>query len=156
MALVYFVVLTPISIIVRIFGKDLLGLKFLKESLIKNTLILLLIYLFLRLIFEFEHGWGENVRRSVLFRLDSIAYGFLAYLIKDQIGKKSIHYAKNGVTDVMVTIKIRNTKTYGWEIGYTNLKNVANKEYKKAAPVPKVTKLFRSDVPPLKALNAPI
>ena len=31
MALVYFVVLTPISIIVRIFGKDLLGLKFLKE-----------------------------------------------------------------------------------------------------------------------------
>ena len=28
----------------------------------------------------------------------------------------------------MVTIKIRNTKTYGWEIGYTNLKNVANKE----------------------------
>ena len=32
MALVYFVVLTPISIIVRIFGKDLLGLKFLKEK----------------------------------------------------------------------------------------------------------------------------
>ena len=34
MALVYFVILTPISIIVRLFGKDLLGLKFLKE---KNT-----------------------------------------------------------------------------------------------------------------------
>ena len=34
MALVYFVILTPISIIVRVFGKDLLGLKFLKE---KNT-----------------------------------------------------------------------------------------------------------------------
>ena len=32
MALVYFVVLTPISIIVRIFGKDLLNLKFLKEK----------------------------------------------------------------------------------------------------------------------------
>ena len=32
MALVYFVILTPISIIVRIFGKDLLGLKFLKEK----------------------------------------------------------------------------------------------------------------------------
>ena len=32
MALVYFVVLTPISIIVRILGKDLLGLKFLKEK----------------------------------------------------------------------------------------------------------------------------
>ena len=32
MALVYFIILTPISIIVRIFGKDLLGLKFLKEK----------------------------------------------------------------------------------------------------------------------------
>ena len=32
MALVYFVILTPISIIIRVFGKDLLGLKFLKEK----------------------------------------------------------------------------------------------------------------------------
>ena len=32
MALVYFIILTPIGIIVRIFGKDLLGLKFLKEK----------------------------------------------------------------------------------------------------------------------------
>ena len=45
-----------------------------------------------------------------------------------EIGKKSINYAKNGITDVMVTIKKGKTKAYGWEIGYTNLKNVANKE----------------------------
>ena len=32
MALVYFVFLTPISLIVRIFGKDLLGLKFNKKQ----------------------------------------------------------------------------------------------------------------------------
>ena len=32
MALVYFVILTPISLIVRIFGKDLLGIKFLKDK----------------------------------------------------------------------------------------------------------------------------
>ena len=32
MALVYFIVLTPVSLIVRIFGKDLLGLKFLKKK----------------------------------------------------------------------------------------------------------------------------
>ena len=31
MVLVYFVILTPVSLIVRIFGKDLLGLKFLKD-----------------------------------------------------------------------------------------------------------------------------
>ena len=32
MALVYFIILTPVSFIVRLFGKDLLGLKFLKEK----------------------------------------------------------------------------------------------------------------------------
>jgi hypothetical protein len=32
MAIVYFAVLTPISLIVRLFGKDLLGLKFLKKN----------------------------------------------------------------------------------------------------------------------------
>ena len=32
MGLVYFVILTPVSLIVRLFGKDLLGLKFKKEN----------------------------------------------------------------------------------------------------------------------------
>ena len=32
MAMVYFVILTPVSFIVRIFGKDLLGLNFLKDK----------------------------------------------------------------------------------------------------------------------------
>ena len=32
MSLVYFVILTPVSLIVRMFGKDLLGLKFIKEN----------------------------------------------------------------------------------------------------------------------------
>ena len=32
MALVYFIILTPISIIVRMLGKDLLGLKFMKKK----------------------------------------------------------------------------------------------------------------------------
>ena len=64
-------------------------IKLLKRKSYKEYFNLTLNVFFLRLIFEFEHGWGENVRRSVLFRLDSIVYG-LAYLIRDQIGKKSI------------------------------------------------------------------
>ena len=32
MALVYFVVLTPVSLVVRVFGKDLLGLKFINKQ----------------------------------------------------------------------------------------------------------------------------
>ena len=45
-----------------------------------------------------------------------------------EIGKKSIIHAKKGLTDVMMIIKKRKMKTYSWEINYTNLKNVANKE----------------------------
>ena len=32
MALIYFFILTPVSLIIRVFGKDLLSLKFLKEQ----------------------------------------------------------------------------------------------------------------------------
>ena len=32
MGMVYFVILTPVSLIVRLFGKDLLGLKFINEN----------------------------------------------------------------------------------------------------------------------------
>ena len=32
MAIIYFIILTPISLTVRLFGKDLLGLKFLKKK----------------------------------------------------------------------------------------------------------------------------
>ena len=32
MAMIYFIILTPLSFIIRIFGKDLLNLKFLKEK----------------------------------------------------------------------------------------------------------------------------
>ena len=35
MALVYFIILTPISLLVRLFGKDLIGMKFSKD--IKNS-----------------------------------------------------------------------------------------------------------------------
>ena len=61
-----------------------------KGNLLECTFVFIFIFIILRLIFDFEFGWGEKVRRSVLFRLDSIAYGFIAYLIKDNIGKKSM------------------------------------------------------------------
>jgi hypothetical protein len=32
MAIIYFIILTPISLIIRMFGKDLLGLKFMKKQ----------------------------------------------------------------------------------------------------------------------------
>ena len=32
MAIVYFIILTPVSLLVRVFGKDLIGLKFKKNQ----------------------------------------------------------------------------------------------------------------------------
>jgi peptidoglycan/LPS O-acetylase OafA/YrhL len=34
----------------------------------------------IRLLFASDEGWGEHTRRIVIFRIDSIAYGFLLYL----------------------------------------------------------------------------
>jgi peptidoglycan/LPS O-acetylase OafA/YrhL len=39
-----------------------------------------------RLIFADAAGWGEHVRRVVVFRVDSIAYGFLLFLILQRMG----------------------------------------------------------------------
>ena len=46
-----------------------------------------------------------------------------------ELGKKSIQFAKQGRNEIMLTIKGKKKNgKYAWSIGYTELKNVANKE----------------------------
>ena len=45
--------------------------------------LFILVILFFRLYFPDNTDWGSNVRRVVIFRLDSIAFGFILYLFKD-------------------------------------------------------------------------
>jgi peptidoglycan/LPS O-acetylase OafA/YrhL len=45
----------------------------------------------IRAIFVDAAGWGEQVRRVVVFRIDSIAYGFLLFLILRRMGMAQIN-----------------------------------------------------------------
>ena len=63
--------------------------KFLKNINEKKIIILTIVFItiifILRLFLSGESDWGLNVRRIVLFRLDSIAYGFILFFFKDNI-----------------------------------------------------------------------
>ena len=50
------------------------------QSLVAASLFILTISI-CRLAFGDTHDWGASIRRVVVFRVDSIAYGFLAYLL---------------------------------------------------------------------------
>ena len=55
------------------------------KYIICSTISFILIIFFLRMLFIYDENWGSNVRRIVLFRLDSIAFGFLLFFLKNKI-----------------------------------------------------------------------
>ena len=46
-----------------------------------SALMIISVIALCRYFFADQNSWGENVRRVVVFRLDSIAYGFIAYIL---------------------------------------------------------------------------
>ncbi len=56
-----------------------------KNQIIFSTIIFILLIFFFRIFFLDDENWGSSIRRVVLFRLDSIAFGFLLYFLKDKI-----------------------------------------------------------------------
>lgn len=50
-----------------------------------SCLIFIIIILTIRLIFSPDVEWGQNVRRIVIYRLDSIVFGILLFLMKNKI-----------------------------------------------------------------------
>ena len=78
----WFYIILPLAI--------LIGTK-LKFRIVKfntvNICILIIIFLnIFRLYYNSEGlNWGEDVRRSVLLRLDSLCFGVIAYILKDKI-----------------------------------------------------------------------
>lgn len=63
--------------------------KFYKYDDQKLVMFASILFIFLILLIRFininEEEWGSNVRRVVLFRLDSIVFGFILYFYKDRI-----------------------------------------------------------------------
>ena len=56
-----------------------------KKNLIIASLFFIILIFLIRFFFANHDDWGSDVRRIVLFRLDSIAFGFLLYFFKDLI-----------------------------------------------------------------------
>ncbi len=56
-----------------------------KINAIGITIIFISIIFIIRIIFAEYSEWGSNIRRIVLYRLDSIAYGFILFFFKDKI-----------------------------------------------------------------------
>jgi peptidoglycan/LPS O-acetylase OafA/YrhL len=55
--------------------------------LVLSALVIVLLVVALRFGASDQAHWGEGVRRVVIFRIDSIAYGFLAYMFLPQLRK---------------------------------------------------------------------
>tara|TARA_A100001015_G_scaffold190753_1_gene212551 strand:+ start:851 stop:1885 length:1035 start_codon:yes stop_codon:yes gene_type:complete len=67
-------------------------LKFNNQKLIIYASILFIIIIFLlRFINIEDNEWGSGVRRIVIYRLDSIVFGFILYFYKDKISDKILN-----------------------------------------------------------------
>jgi peptidoglycan/LPS O-acetylase OafA/YrhL len=78
----WFYIFLPLSIFITI--------KIKKKYLKLNTLSICIFTIIFLNLFRFyynvdEINWGEDIRRSVLLRLDSLCFGVVAYILKDKI-----------------------------------------------------------------------
>ena len=56
-----------------------------RKLIMSASILFIFLILLIRLININEDEWGSSVRRVVLFRLDSIVFGFILYFYKDKI-----------------------------------------------------------------------
>ena len=70
-------------------------LKFFKlnnnKTIIYISILFMILIFLLRFISINDEEWGSNIRRIVLYRLDSIVFGFILYFYKDKIIDKFIN-----------------------------------------------------------------
>ncbi len=94
----WFYILFPIYLI--------LFLKIKEFSLIYISLTFVIIIFILRILFSDNQEWGENVRRIVIFRLDSIVFGFILFFLKDKIKKNNLNLCIIFVTILILSVLI--------------------------------------------------
>ena len=63
-----------------------------KNSNIYVSIIIIFLCIFFRYYFGSEENWGQDVRRTVIFRLDAIVVGYLAFCIKGSLSNKNIFF----------------------------------------------------------------
>lgn len=81
----WFYIILPLLIFINQYSKH----KVLKLNVLSICIVIILVLNLLRLFYNSENvNWGEDIRRSVLLRIDSLCFGVVAFIIKDKITKK--------------------------------------------------------------------
>ena len=82
----WFYLFFPLSFL---FYKKVLNIK---NNELYFVIFFILFFTLLRFSYNQYDDWGSEIRRTVIFRLDSIAYGYLAFMIKDKISFNRFYY----------------------------------------------------------------
>ena len=80
----WFYIFLPFLILISSYLK----VKIIKIDVLTICIIIIVILNIFRLFYNSEDiNWGEDVRRSVLLRIDSICFGVIAFILKEKISK---------------------------------------------------------------------
>ena len=83
----WFYIFLPLSILLTTQSK----IKYLKLNVLSICIITILLLNLIRFYYNGEEiNWGEDIRRSVLLRLDSLCFGVVAYILKDRLKKEYV------------------------------------------------------------------
>ena len=83
----WFYILLPLSILLATQSK----IKYLKINVLSICIVTILLLNLIRFYYNGEEvNWSEDIRRSVLLRLDSLCFGVVAYILKDKLKRKYV------------------------------------------------------------------
>ena len=80
----WFYIILPLFIFISSYLKD----KIIKLNVLTICLIIIIALNIFRFFYNSESiDWGEDIRRSVILRIDSICFGVVAFILKEKISK---------------------------------------------------------------------
>ncbi|MDB9831536.1 acyltransferase [Candidatus Pelagibacter sp.] len=85
----WFYIFLPLSILLFTQTKN----KYFKLDVLTVCVITILFLNLIRFFYNDDSiNWGEDIRRSVLLRIDSLCFGVVAYIIKDKLKKEYVFF----------------------------------------------------------------
>ena len=83
----WFYIFLPLSILLTTQSK----IKYLKLNVLSICITTILLLNLTRFYYNGDEiNWGEDIRRCVLLRLDSLCFGIVAYILKDRLKKEYV------------------------------------------------------------------
>ena len=83
----WFYIIFPLFLILILKAKDRIR----NNEIIYASFLFIIIIFLIRIFFASNDNWGADIRRVVLYRLDSIAFGFILFFFKDKFKPVFFH-----------------------------------------------------------------